>query len=247
MSVVSKVEKPQPTRHAGVVVTVRFAAMPRKPRYELPPGFVHVTQRGNRRADVFTAERDVSWFEEFLDDGLRRSGAVCHATCLMRNHFHFVVEVEVVEQLSTLMQRVNGLYAQWFNRYYGFDGHVFQGPYKARAVTTDAHFADAVRYVVLNPVRAGLTATPAAWPWSSYLATIGAAAKRRYLTIDRVLAYFANNDELAQERFKNFVADGIALPSAMFRADKPRDLARERSRELAPPAMAGGAWVPSET
>jgi len=220
--------------------------MPRTPRSELAAGFVHVTQRGNRRARIFNRQSDVSWFEEFLCDAIFRSGAICHASCFLPNHFHLVVEVDEIPALSALMKRVNGLYAQWFNRYYGFDGHLFQGRYGARAVSTDEHLAEASRYVVLNPVRAGLCATPAAWPWSSYLATIGAVATPRWLTTDRTLAFFAQNEELARERFKSFVADGIVSQSAMFSQDTPRGLSRDRPRELAPSAMAGPAWIPSE-
>ena len=197
--------------------------MPKKPRSELAPGLVHVTNRGNRRADIITAERDVRRFEDFLEDAVRRSGVTCHAFCLMPNHVHLVFEVETIEALSKTMQRLNGRYAQWFNLTYGFNGHLFQGPYGAVAAQSESHALEMIRYVVLNPVRAGLCARPAAWPWSSYLATIGAVAKPRYLTIDWVLGLFADDVTLARERYKTFVAEGIVAPTALSRKPLSRD------------------------
>ncbi|TML89553.1 MAG: transposase [Actinobacteria bacterium] len=208
--------------------------MPKKPRSELAPGLVHVTNRGNRRADIITAERDVRRFEDFLEDAVRRSGVTCHAFCLMPNHVHLVFEVETIEALSKTMQRLNGRYAQWFNLTYGFNGHLFQGPYGAVAAQSESHALEMIRYVVLNPVRAGLCARPAAWPWSSYLATIGAVEKPRYLTIDWVLGLFADDVTLARERYKTFVAEGIVAPTALSRKPLSRDLDRGRTRVMAP-------------
>ena len=210
--------------------------MPKKPRSELAPGLVHVTNRGNRRADIITAERDVRRFEDFLEDAVRRSGVTCHAFCLMPNHVHLVFEVETIEALSKTMQRLNGRYAQWFNLTYGFNGHLFQGPYGAVAAQSESHALEMIRYVVLNPVRAGLCARPAAWPWSSYLATIGAVEKPRYLTIDWVLGLFADDVTLARERYKTFVAEGIVAPTALSRKPLSRDLDRGRTRVMAPRA-----------
>src|SRR2546427_510308 len=128
--------------------------MPKKPRSELAPGLVHVTARGNRRVDIITAERDVRSFEDFLEDSVRRSGVTCHAVCLMPNHVHLVFDVETIKALSDTMQRLNGRYAQWFNLTYGFNGHLFQGPYGAVAAQSESHALELIRYVLLNPARA---------------------------------------------------------------------------------------------
>jgi REP element-mobilizing transposase RayT len=204
--------------------------MPKKPRSELAPGLVHVTVRGNRRMDIITAERDVRRFEDFLEDAVRRSGVMCHAVCLMPNHVHLIFDVETIKALSATMQRLNGRYAQWFNLTYGFRGHLFQGPYGAVSAQSESHALELIRYVVLNPVRAGLSARPAAWPWSSYLATIGAVEKPRYLTIDWVLGLFADDVTLARERFKVFVAEGITAPTVLSPKPSSRDLDRGRTR-----------------
>jgi len=217
--------------------------MPKKPRRELAPGLVHVTIRGNRRVDIITSERDVRRFEDFLEDAVRRSGITCHAVCLMPNHVHLVFNVEAIETLSATMQRLNGRYAQWFNLTYGFNGHLFQGPYGAIAAQSESHGLELIRYVLLNPVRAGLCARPAAWPWSSYLATIGAVEKPRYLTIDWVLGLFADDVTLARERFKTFVAEGITAPMVLSPKPLSRDLDRGRTRLMA--RQDGAPPVPS--
>jgi putative transposase len=219
--------------------------MPKKPRSELAPGLVHVTTRGNRRVDIITAERDVRRFEDFLEDAVRRSGVTCHAVCLMPNHVHLVFDVETIEALSATMQRLNGRYAQWFNLTYGFNGHLFQGPYGAIAAQSESHALELLRYVLLNPVRAGLCALPGAWPWSSYRATIGEVEKPRYLTIDWVLGLFGDDVLLARERFKTFVAEGIKAPTGISRKPPSWDLDRGRTRVMAREAGAGPPPVPS--
>jgi REP element-mobilizing transposase RayT len=92
--------------------------------------------------------------------------------CLMTNHCHLVIETPELT-LGVGMRLLAGKYAQAFNRRYGFYGHLFQGRYGSVLVETDVHFAQLLRYVALNPVKAGLCAEPAAWPWSSHRGTIG--------------------------------------------------------------------------
>ena len=221
--------------------------MPKKPRSELAPGLVHVTNRGNRRANIITAERDVRRFEDFLEDAVRRSGVTCHAFCLMPNHVHLVFEVETIEALSKTMQRDREAGRLDLLRAEAVAGHVDHVVdtaedaviavgrlYGAVAAQSESHALEMIRYVVLNPVRAGLCARPAAWPWSSYLATIGAVEKPRYLTIDWVLGLFADDVTLARERYKTFVAEGIVAPTALSRKPLSRDLDRGRTRVMAP-------------
>jgi len=86
--------------------------------------------------------------------------------CLMTNHFHLVLET-VRPLLSAGMQRLNGRYAGWFNRKYGRTGHLFGDRFGARVVESDSYLAEVCTYVINNPVRAGLCAHPADWPWSA--------------------------------------------------------------------------------
>ena len=96
----------------------------------------------------------------------RRYNRLCHAYCLMDNHYHIVIETPD-GNLSKGMRQLNGVYTQTFNRRHRRVGHVFQGRYKAIIVEKESHLLELCRYVVLNPVRAGTVKHPREWKWSS--------------------------------------------------------------------------------
>ena len=134
--------------------------MPRRPRCNLPEyGIFHVIVRGVARMDIVLDDLDRVWFRRQLADVEERFDWTVHAWCLMDNHFHLVVEAPL-EALSRGMHRLNFLHAQRFNRRRDRDGHVFQGRFAARVVEGDQALADVCDYVLANPVRAGLVATP---------------------------------------------------------------------------------------
>ena len=89
----------------------------------------------------------------------------CHAYCLMNNHYHLLVECELAA-LSMGEHRLNGIYAQRFNRRHDRVGHLFQERFHAQVIRDDEHFANACEYVWNNPVRAGLCVEAREWPWS---------------------------------------------------------------------------------
>ena len=169
--------------------------------------------RGNRRQAIFTEDGDYQRFLTFLGREIERRGWRCHAYCLMPNHFHLLVEIGKAD-LSEGMQRVKGGYAQWFNRRHELDGHLFQGRFKAVAIASTWHLLEVSRYIVLNPVRAGLCRHPGAWRWSSYRAMVGAARKPSFLTLDRLLEHFGAELKRARAAFAAFVADAARLPHA---------------------------------
>jgi putative transposase len=160
--------------------------MARLARRELGGGLFHVTARTVRRLPLFVNERDalalLALLEHITDEIAEWT---ILAYCLMPNHFHLVVEAEVA-QLSGAMHRVNGVYAQRFNRVHGYRGHLFQGRFHAKPVRDDAYLPQSLRYVLLNPVRAGLCERPEHWRWSSYRASIGLAPSPRFLSHDRL-------------------------------------------------------------
>ena len=132
----------------------------------------HVTARGNERREIFVDDEDRREFLRLLGRSVGLFGWKLHAWVLMSNHFHlFVATPEAT--LSRGMRQLDGDYAQYFNRRHGRGGHVFQGRFKAVLVQREAHLLELARYVVRNPVRAGLTKSPEDWPWSSYRATAG--------------------------------------------------------------------------
>lgn len=107
------------------------------------------------------------------------------------------------------MRQLNGVYTQASNRHHRRVGHLFQGRFKAILVDSDAYLLELTRYVVLNPVRAGMVETPDEWAWSSYRATVGLTAPAAWLAVDSLLAAFAEQRSLAQSRYAQFVAEGI--------------------------------------
>jgi putative transposase len=134
-----------------------------------------------------------------------------HAWCQMTNHYHVVVET-VEGNLSLGMRHLNGVYTQLHNRRHGRVGHVFQGRFKAILVEKDSYLLELARYVVLNPVRAGMVAGVADWPWSSYAAMIGTEPAPPWLQTDWVLAQFSRQRARAVGEYIDFVRAGIGLP-----------------------------------
>ncbi len=133
---------------------------------------------------------------------------VCHAYCLMSNHYHLVIETPD-GNLSKGMRQLNGVYTQASNRRHRRTGHLFQGRYKAILVDADAYLLELTRYVVLNPVRAGMVKDPGRWCWSSYNAMIGEASSPDWLATDGLLAQFAIRRSTAVRKYMQFIAEGI--------------------------------------
>jgi len=180
--------------------------MARPLRVEYPGAVYHITSRGNRRARVFINERDRKVFLDILDKANRRYETRCHAYCLMDNHYHLVLET-IRANLSEAMRLINGVYTQTFNRLYQKAGHVFQGRYKAILIQRDAHLLEASRYVVVNPVRAGIVNKAENWGWSSYRATAGLVKAERCLTTSWILSQFDDNPVAAMTKYREFVSE----------------------------------------
>lgn len=186
--------------------------MARPLRCEYAGAVYHLTSRGNARQPIYATDDDRQGFLRLLAQAIERFHWTCYAYCLMNNHYHLVVETRL-PTLSQGMRHLNGVYTQRFNRVHRRVGHVFQGRYQAIVVERDAHLLELCRYVVLNPVRAGLVQDPATWPWSSYRATIGLDPAPAWLAVDQVLAHWAGTRRVAQARYHTFVLDGLRAPS----------------------------------
>jgi putative transposase len=140
--------------------------MPRPPRSDLPDGVFHVTARGVNRDAIFGDEQDRVLFLRLLAETSERFSWHCHAFCLMGTHYHLVIET-IREKLSAGLHRLNGVYAQAFNHRHKRRGHVFGHRFHAWVIVSDDHLYATCRYVVLNPVRAGLCVAASDWPWSA--------------------------------------------------------------------------------
>lgn len=186
--------------------------MARPLRLQFPGALYHVTSRGNARARIYTDDDDHRGFLELLATVCDRHNWTIHAYCLMSNHYHLVLETPE-PTLAKGMRQLNGVYTQDFNRRHRKVGHLFQGRYTAIVVDKDKYLLELARYVVLNPVRAGLVKSPGQWPWSSYRATIGKAPTPDWLNTDFLLAQFSARKGEARARYGRFVAEGKDQPT----------------------------------
>ncbi len=180
--------------------------MARPLRIEYPGAVYHVTARGNARQDIYLTDGDRAAFLEILGGVIEKFRWCCHGYCLMGNHYHLLIETPEAN-LARGMRQLNGVYTQALNRAHDRVGHVFQGRYKAILVEREAYLLELARYLVLNPVRAGVVAAAGDWPWSSYGATAGEARAPAWLSTGWLLAQFGGG--LATTAYRRFVAEGM--------------------------------------
>lgn len=182
--------------------------MARPLRIEYAGAVYHITSRGNERKAVFKGDQDRLNFLNTLQHVNKRYNWICHAYCLMDNHYHLLIETPD-GNLAIGMRQLNGVYTQLVNKLHGRAGHLLQGRYKSILIQKDSHLLEVCRYVVLNPVRAKMVETPGAWKWSSYRATAGRESPHPCLTIDWVLGQFSAKRGKAEKEYQQFVQWGI--------------------------------------
>ena len=163
--------------------------------------------RGNAKMAIYYDDADRRQFLATLETVVERFRIECHAYCLMPNHYHLVLRT-LEPNLSAGMQYLNSVYAQWWNKRHTRVGHVLQGRFKAQVVQRDGYFLEACRYVVLNPVRAGLVARVEDWPWSSYSATAGLRPQPPWLTTALILG--TRPGPAWQRAYRVFIAAGAS-------------------------------------
>jgi REP element-mobilizing transposase RayT len=182
--------------------------MARPLRIQFPGGVYHVISRGNARQALFDNDDDRRRFLRALNLAASTLGWRLFAYCLMTNHYHLCIETPG-PTLARGMRDVNGTYAQGFNRRHDRVGHLFQSRYAAIVVEKDSHLLELARYIVLNPVRAGLCASAGDWHWSSYRATLGHPARLVPVSSDVILSQFGPNLREARAAYERFVAAGM--------------------------------------
>jgi len=182
--------------------------MARPLRIEYCGALYHITSRGNERKPIFWEDKDREVFLDILTKVNGKYNWLCHAYCLMNNHYHIIIETPE-GNLSKGIRQLNGVYTQILNKKYQRVGHIFQGRYNAILIQKENHLLEVSRYVVLNPVRANLAEKPEEWKWSSYRATVGIENSHPCHTIDWILVQFGTNKMVAGQRYKEFVRAGI--------------------------------------
>ena len=186
--------------------------MTRPLRIEYPGAVYHITSRGNEKKAVFKDDQDCKNFLDTLQHVNHRYHWFCHTYCLMGNHYHLLIETPD-GNLSIGMRQLNGVYTQLFNKRHRRVGHLFQGRYKAILIQKENHLLEVCRYVVLNPVRAGVVERPEDWQWSSYRSTAGRGKPHPSLTTDWILGQLSGKKTRAEKAYRQFVQGGMGKTS----------------------------------
>jgi putative transposase len=184
--------------------------MARPLRIEYPGAVWHVMHRGNDKQDIFRSDGDHLLFESMLEEAVQRFGWILHGFTPMTNHYHLIIETPTMT-LSRGMQWLNSKYAQRFNRIHGRCGALYQGRFKSVAVDKETYLLELMRYVALNPVRAGMVERPEDYRWGSYRITAGYAEPRDWVGSSWTLRQFGEDVESQQREYRKFVEAGAHI------------------------------------
>jgi putative transposase len=143
--------------------------MARLPRFVIPDQPQHVIVRGNNRCEIFCADADYQFYLEKLEEACDKHGCQLHAYVLMTNHLHLLITPQEAQSIGKAMQMLGRYYVQYYNYTYQRTGTLWEGRYKATLIDSEAYLMTCMRYIELNPVRAGMVSHPSDYPWSSYL------------------------------------------------------------------------------
>lgn len=166
----------------------------------------HVTTRGNRREVVFVDDADRRLFLALLAKTCVAHDWKCLGYCLMTNHYHLVIRTDR-PTLSCGMHFLNGAYARAFNAIHQSTGHVFESRFFTKVIEHERYLTTVIRYVVANPIRAGLCSQTQDFAWSSHHAVIGSRSHRRWFDRTTILALFGSDERAALERYIDFIAE----------------------------------------
>ena len=187
--------------------------------------------RGVAGLPLFHGAEDRDVFLAIAEETIQRHEWICLAYVVLGTHYHLLVRTPEPD-LAVGMKRLNGNYAQWFNRRHGRRGHVLESRYASVLVELDAHLRWLFRYLAWNPVHAGLCKKPKDWPWSSYRHLLGRLGPRnarppRFLAVDAALGLFGPDRTTARARLRDFV-EGSA--EAGLRRTRPPPIPGEPAR-----------------
>jgi putative transposase len=200
--------------------------MTRPLRREFAGALYHVTSRGDRSDAIFRDGTDRRVWLAVLGKVCARCNFVVHAFCQMTNHYHLVVET-IDGHLADGMRELNSGYAQYFNRRHALVGHVFQGRYHAVLVQKQTHLLELSRYVVLNPLRAGMVTSLHEWHWSSYHYMTGEFGAPGWVETDWLLAQFGDDRAHARNAYVAFVMAGRGFLSPLRNVRHQMELGNE--------------------
>ncbi len=223
--------------------------MARLPRLTVPGYPHHIIQRGNNRQAIFADRADHELLLSLLDENARKQHVAIHAYVLMSNHFHLLATPETAEGIPQLMQGVGRSYVRYYNQRHARTGTLWEGRYRSTLIQAERYLLACMVYIDLNPVRAGMVADPADYPWSSHAHYIGRRGDR--LVTPHALYWELGNTPFARDQaYAELVRAGLsrqqeqALTDSALRgwalgeADYVAELQRRTQRRVAP-AQAG--------
>lgn len=174
-----------------------------------PPGYWHhVMNRGLERRTIFANDPDRERFLALVGDAGRRWNVRPHVFCLMRNHYHLLVE-DRDGRLSRAMRHIDGVYTQAFNRRHDRDGPLMRGRFRSRIVQQERYLVEIVRYIHSNPVRAGLVERAVEYPWSSHRAYLSLENREGFYTdaLARILGIETEDRQMWFDQYVHEVVD----------------------------------------
>jgi putative transposase len=184
--------------------------MPRKARIDAPGALHHVMARGIERRIIFMDNADCDDFLERLGSIADETHTPCYAWSLVRNHFHLLLKTGNVP-IATVMRRLLTGHVIRFNRRHGRTGHLFQNRYKSILCQEDVYVKELIRYIYLNPLRAGIVGDLkelASYPYSGHSAVMG-KLYREWQSVDHVLSLFDTRALRARHAYEKYVEAGI--------------------------------------
>ena len=182
--------------------------MPRPRRIDLPGVTFHVVQRGNNRQACFFRDRDYRYYLDCLGELLGHFGCSLHSYVLMTNHVHLMLTPASAGAVSSLMQALGRRYVRFVNESRERTGTLWEGRFKSFPVDGAGYALACIRYIELNPVRAGMVARPEQYPWSSFHCS-GLGRPDRLITPHRALEALAVDPRLRTGRYRELVAAGL--------------------------------------
>jgi putative transposase len=223
--------------------------MARLPRLTVPGYPHHIIQRGNNRQAIFADRADHELLLSLLDENARKQHVAIHAYVLMSNHFHLLATPGTAEGIPQMMQGVGRSYVRYYNQRHARTGTLWEGRYRSTLIQAERYLLACMVYIDLNPVRAGMVADPAEYPWSSHAHYIGRRGDR--LVTPHALYWELGNTPFARDQaYAELVRAGLsrqqeqALTDSALRgwalgeADYVAELQRRTQRRVAP-AQAG--------
>lgn len=180
--------------------------MATKTRVWLPKTIYHITMRGNRKEQIFLEKEDYKRYLKIFDDSIefyKESNYKIACYCLMGNHVHFLLYMDE-EPLDKLLQRLHSIYAKYFNKKYGYVGHLFEKRYYSEPIKDEQHLLDSSKYIHRNPIKANIINDISKYEWSSYQSLIGRKMDKR---VDEklILNLYRDNYSKRYELYEYFV------------------------------------------